>query len=87
MAQPMRKRVYASAAVVILLVLGRLFLGVYQHDEFGDDVLFVKHRPVWKWYFRSPIGMSDRTLEELPPAAQLEQRYFNEFVKGQGLSR
>jgi hypothetical protein len=31
--------------------------------------------------------MSDRTLEELPPAAQQEQRYFDEFVKGQGLSR
>ena len=31
--------------------------------------------------------LADRTLEELPPAAQQEQRYFNEFVKGQGLSR
>lgn len=83
----MSRRVYASAAVLILLVLGRLFLGVYQHDEFGEDVLFIKHRQVWKWHFHSPIGMSDRTLEELPPAAQQEQCYFNEFVKGQGLSR
>jgi hypothetical protein len=82
-----RRLILGSVAMMTLAVLGRMFLGVYSHDEFGDDTLFIKHRPVWKWYFYSPIGMSDRTMEELPPAAQQEQRYFNEFVKGQGLSR
>ncbi|MBF4486738.1 hypothetical protein [Flavobacterium sp. CSZ] len=74
-----------SAFAAVLIV--RLFLGVYEHDEFAESHLFVKHRPTWKWKFYSPQGMSDTKLEELTEEKQIEQKYFNEFITDQGLSR
>jgi hypothetical protein len=49
-------------------------------------IFFFKHRPTWKWKFSSPQGMSDIKLEELSEEKQIEQKYFNEFVRDQGLS-
>jgi hypothetical protein len=51
------------------------------------DIFFIKHRPVWKWEFYSPIGMSDMKIDELSKEKQIEQEYFNEFVLDQGLSQ
>jgi len=83
----MKKRIliliFAFATVLII----RLFLGVYEHDEFAESHFFVKHRPTLKWRFYSPQGMSDTKLEELPEEKQIEQKYFNEFIRDQGLSR
>jgi len=47
----------------------------------------MKHCPIWKWEFYSPIGMSDRKIQELSKKEQIEQKYFNEFIIDQGLSR
>lgn len=72
-------------ALVFVVVSGatiRLWCGVYQHDEFaGETYLFVKHRPIWKWWFYSPIGQSDDTLNGLGSAAQKEQLLYWEFVR------
>jgi hypothetical protein len=65
----------------------RLFCGVYVHDEFAEKNFFIKHRPIWKWEFYSPLGMSDRKFEELSREKQIEQKYFYEFIKDQGLSK
>ncbi|WP_281235034.1 hypothetical protein [Flavobacterium gelatinilyticum] len=76
--------------LILIFVTGltiRLFCGVYHHDEFAEKYFFVKYRPTWKWSFYSPIGMSDTKMEELSKEEQIEQKYFNEFIKGQGLSQ
>jgi hypothetical protein len=65
----------------------RLFCGIYIHDEFAEKHFFIKHRPCWKGIFYSPLGMSDNKIEELSEENQIEQKYFNEFVRNQGLSR
>ncbi len=58
----------------------RLFCGVYVHDEFGEDVYFIKHKPTWKWRFYSPRGMSDLSINEMTIEQKNEQLLFDEFV-------
>lgn len=65
----------------------RLFAGVYIHDEFGETHFFIKHRPIWKWIFRSPVGLSDLKIEDLTKDDQKEQILFDEFIRERGLSR
>ena len=72
---------------IIILIVGllfcltiRLFCGVFEHDEFGNDVYFVKHRPTWKWRFYSPTGMSDLELNQMTVEQKNEQLLFDEFV-------
>jgi hypothetical protein len=83
----MRKGIVLSLVIIITLFIIRLFCGIYTHDEFSDNIFFIKHRPTWKWRFYSPIGMSDTRIEELTNAEKIEQIYFKEFVTDQGLSR
>tara|TARA_R110002072_G_scaffold179487_2_gene335531 strand:+ start:947 stop:1189 length:243 start_codon:yes stop_codon:yes gene_type:complete len=73
--------------LIILVILGRFFLGVFSHDEFGGTHIFIKHKPTLKWNFYSPIGMSDLKLEDLSKEKQKEQILFNEFVSNRGLSK
>jgi hypothetical protein len=72
------------AAVVIGI---RFYTGVYIHDEFGSKHFFIKHRPIWKWTFYSPIGMSDKNINDLSDTEKLEQKLFDEFITKQGMSR
>lgn len=74
-------------ALILLLISFRFFFGVYQHDEFNESTIFLKHRPVWKWHFYSPIGMTDLTLDDLDSNRKNEQLYFNEFITEEGLGR
>ncbi|MEN2400790.1 hypothetical protein GKZ90_0013470 [Flavobacterium sp. MC2016-06] len=83
----MKKKILIAVFTFAFILTIRLFCGVYIHDEFGETHFFIKHRPVWKWEFYSPLGMSDTGIEELPGDEQIEQKYFNEFVRDQGLSR
>lgn len=73
--------------MVVTLVFIRLSTGAYVHDEFGGTHFFIKHRPIWKWRFYSPRGMSDLTLEEMGEERRREQLLFDEFVLEQGMSR
>jgi len=82
----MGRKIVAILSVLVVILVVRLFFGVYADDEFGGSNLFVKHRPVWKWKFYSPIGMSDRKLEELSEEQKEEQVYFDEFVAKKRLS-
>ncbi len=50
------------------------------HDEFGDDVYFIKHRPTWKWRFCSPSGMGDLEPNQMNAEQKNEQLLFDEFV-------
>ena len=83
----MKKKITVLILISVIVLTIRLFCGVYEHDEFAETNFFIKHRPTWKWRFYSPIGMSDMKMEELSKEKQIEQQYFNEFVRNQGLSR
>jgi hypothetical protein len=83
----MKKGISVAILIFTIFFTIRFFCGIYIQDEFGEKHIFIKHRPSWKWVFYSPIGMSDNKIEELSQEEQTEQKYFNEFVKDQGLSR
>ncbi len=75
-------------SLIIVLTLGisiRFYTGVYIHDEFGSKHFFIKHRPIWKWTFYSPIGMSDKNINDLSDTEKLEQKLFDEFITKQGI--
>lgn len=83
----MKKRALLVIVVVLVGLFIRFFCGIYIHDEFGEENLFVKHRPTWRWKFYSPIGMSDTAFEDLTPEKKVEQRYFDEFIRERNLSQ
>ncbi|MTH16442.1 hypothetical protein [Flavobacterium sp. LC2016-01] len=83
----MKKKISIVIFISAVVLTVRFFCGVYEHDEFAETNFFIKHRPTWKWKFYSPIGMSDKKIEKLSKEEQTEQKYFNEFVRDQGLSR
>ncbi|MDR7372778.1 hypothetical protein [Flavobacterium aquidurense] len=82
----MKKIIATGIFIFVTVFVIRLFCGVYTHDEFADKHFFIKHRPSLKWEFHSPQGMSDLKFEELSKENQIEQKYFNEFIKNRGLS-
>lgn len=83
----MRKKIILTISIVIVGLLIRLYCGIYRHDEFAENHFFIKYRPSWKWKFYSPIGQSDLKFEDLTPEKQIEEKYFNEFVREQGFSQ
>ncbi|WP_269234963.1 hypothetical protein [Flavobacterium flavigenum] len=82
----MKKKIVIGVFILAIGIIIRFFSGVYQHDEFGENHFFIKHRPIWKWYFYSPQGMSDLKFENLSKEKQTEQKYFNEYIKDRSLS-
>ncbi|MEG1025594.1 hypothetical protein ACHRVK_15370 [Flavobacterium plurextorum] len=83
----MKRKISIGIFIFAAVLTIRLFCGVYEHDEFAETNFFIKYRPTWKWRFYSPRGMSDLKMKDLSKEEQLEQKYFNEFVLDQGLSR
>ncbi|PDS24949.1 hypothetical protein [Flavobacterium branchiophilum] len=77
----MNKGLAIGLSIITFLILVRLFFGVHVDDEFGDKSIFVKHRPTWKWKFYSPIGMSDLKMDDLTKEKQIEEKYYDEFVR------
>lgn len=78
----MKKKLNLVVLIIALLVLSKFWIGVYEHDEFHNERIFVKHRAIWKTYFYSPRGMSDLKLSEMTVEDQAEQKLFDEFVLG-----
>lgn len=76
----MSKKIITGVVVIGVFIVLRLWIGIYTHDEFGDNYVFIKHRPIWKSYFFSPRGMSDLKLSEMSIEDQNEQKLFDEFV-------
>ena len=77
----MKKKIGIGIFIITFTILIRLFFGIYVDDEFGDESLFLKHRPTWKWKFYSPIGMSDLKIEDLTKEKQIEEKYYDEFIR------
>jgi len=77
----MKKKLLTISIILILLIIGKFWIGIYEDDEFVENHLFIKHRPIWKWKFYSPRGMSDLTLKDMSPDKRKEQLLFDEFVR------
>jgi hypothetical protein len=76
----MVKKLSSILVIVILVVIGKFWIGVFEHDEFYYNDVFIKHRAIWKTYFYSPRGMSDLKLSEMTQEEQTEQILFDQFV-------
>ena len=83
----MKRKIELLIITIGILIVSKFWIGIYSHDEFGGKNIFIKHRPIWKTFFYSPIGMSDLKLSELSTEKQNEQILFNEFISNQGLSK
>ena len=68
--------------IIIIALVVRLFCGIYIHDEYKEQNLFIKHKPSWKWKFYSPSGMSELKFEEMTEEQKAEQKYWDEFIVG-----
>ncbi|MCP4438437.1 MAG: hypothetical protein GY810_05790 [Aureispira sp.] len=69
---------------ILLIILGSfllLFIGVKEHPEFNEYFVFLKYKPTFKVMFRTPIGDSDKKLEDLSPELQKEELAYNEYAK------
>lgn len=74
------EKVFITLVVFKIVILIKLFTGIYIHDEFGERHFFIKYRPIWKTIFYSPRGMSDRKLSEMTTKEQTEQKlYMNSY--------
>ncbi|WP_272022936.1 hypothetical protein [Olleya namhaensis] len=69
--------------IIFFIIVGKFWIGIYNHDEFNSSHIFIKHRAIWKTYFYSPRGMSDLELREMSPSQQFEQEMFDEFILSQ----
>jgi len=86
----MKKTVRYSllASTAVLMAADWLSLGLFQDREFATVYLFTKHRPSLKIFFYSPLGESDKRIEDLSRQKQNEETAFDEFVyKGGGYDR
>jgi len=82
----MKRKIIAIVLIIVIGIVTRFWLGIYEHNEFYSSHIFIKHRPIWKWKFYSPIGMGE--LDKLTtPEKRNEYRLFNEFIIQKGLSR
>jgi len=69
---------------VINIIVGLLlisFIGIKHHPEFSDKMVIVKHRPSLHFVFESPIGDSEKTMEDLTPAEQEQERLYRQYIK------
>ena len=69
---------------ILLIGLGSLlllFVGVKEHPELDEYFVFLKYKPTTKVFFYTPIGESDKTLADLSPAQQAEERAYDEFAR------
>lgn len=69
---------------VFLILLGSfllLFVGVKEHPELKEYFVFLKYKPSFKATFYSPIGESDKQLEDLSVAEQKEELIYQEYAQ------
>lgn len=67
---------------IIFLVATWLFTGIYADDEFGEHSIFLKHRPTFQYYFKSPLGMQDMSAS-YPVELAVEENIYDEFINQQ----
>lgn len=76
----MKRKQRILLLLLVFVILTKFSVGVYEDDEFPENHLFIKHRPIWKTFFYSPRGMSDKKLTQMTKEDQKEQILFDEFI-------
>lgn len=69
---------------ILWIAIGLLllsFIGVKNHPSKDNRMIIVKHRPSWHIEFKSPIGDSQKLLEELSPEEQQQELLYRQYVK------
>lgn len=69
---------------ILWIIVGSLllsFIGVKNHPDEDHRMIIVKHKPSFKLEFYSPIGNSQKLLEELTEEEQKEELLYQEFIK------
>lgn len=80
----MKRLIIILSLFFILSLMGWLFLGIYSDREFGNNYLFIKNSPTFKFFFFAPIGESDTKFENLTPAQQYEESMYKQYVENGG---
>ncbi|WP_316807389.1 hypothetical protein [Pedobacter agri] len=64
---------------IIFLIATWLFTGIYADDEFGEHSPFLKYRPSFQVYFKSPLGMQDMPAS-YPAELVVEEAIYDDFI-------
>lgn len=64
---------------LLFLIATWLFTGIYADDEFGEHSIFLKYRPTFQYYFKSPLGMQDMPAN-YPVELAAEEAIYDEFI-------
>jgi hypothetical protein len=56
-------------------------IGIKHHPEYNERTVIVKHRPSLDFVFHSPIGDSDKTLEDLSPEEKEAELLYQTYIK------
>lgn len=71
--------------LLLLNILVGLFLismiGIKYHPEYNERTVIVKHRPSLDFVFYSPIGDTDKTLEDLSHKEQKQELLYRTYIK------
>lgn len=58
-------------------------VGIVKDPEFDEYHLRWKSRPTYKVYFYSPVGMSDKGIEDLSPELQAVEKDYLYYIMGE----
>ncbi|RZL20593.1 MULTISPECIES: hypothetical protein [Pedobacter] len=64
---------------ICFLLLTWLFTGIKCDDEFNEHSMFLKYRPTFQYYFKSPLGMQDMPAN-YPADLFEDQAIYDEFI-------
>jgi hypothetical protein len=73
--------------ILLVMLLGGilstwLWVGIVKDPEFAEYGLRVKRHPSFKVYFYTPLGMSDKTIDDLPTELQAEEHAYRRYILG-----
>ncbi|RZL51239.1 MAG: hypothetical protein EOP00_00030 [Pedobacter sp.] len=64
---------------ICFLLVTWLFTGIKCDDEFYEHSMFLKYRPTFQYYFKSPLGMQDMPAS-YPADLVIKEAIYDEFI-------
>ncbi|RZL44939.1 MAG: hypothetical protein EOP00_18600 [Pedobacter sp.] len=64
---------------ICFLLATWLFTGIKCDDEFYEHSMFLKYRPTFQYYFKSPLGMQDMPIA-YPADLVVKEAIYDEFI-------
>lgn len=64
---------------ILFLLATWLLTGIYADDEFGEHSSFLKYRPSFQFYFKSPLGMQDMPAN-YPVELAVKEAVYDDFI-------